>query len=64
MDALRHRDSPFETSNVVASYPELVSTLSAEYDAWNDSCRDSYNGADYGIEGYSPRGIYKEDADL
>lgn len=56
-------NDPFEQTNIAASHPALTATLKAEYDAWNDSCRDSYNGADYGSDDFTPGGFYHENAD-
>jgi arylsulfatase A-like enzyme len=57
-------NDPYETTDVSATHPAALQALSEEYDAWNETCRDSYNGDDYGIPGYDPGGTYKENADL
>lgn len=51
----------FETENVASQHPELVQTMAEEYTAWNDSCRDSFYGADYDDPNYDPGRTYRKD---
>jgi len=53
-----------ERTNIAAANAALVAGMAAEYESWNDSCRDSYYGADYDIPDYDPGKDYREDAGL
>ena len=47
-----------ERANMASSHPAVVAALTAEYDAWNLSCSNSFYGADYDSP-FTPDGDYK-----
>jgi len=52
-----------EENNVAAQHPEVLRQLMIDYEAWNDSCRASYEGKDY-PKPFDPNGEYRENAGL
>jgi hypothetical protein len=50
----------YETENINASSPELALAMRKEILAFLDSLKESYEGADYGIEAYKPLGEWHE----
>ena len=47
-----------ERANVASNHPAVVASMTADYDAWNLSCSNSFHGADYDTP-FSASGDYK-----
>ncbi len=39
---------PSEKNNIAAKYPEVVQKLQAQFDTWYNSCKESFEGGEYG----------------
>lgn len=53
-----------ETTDIAARHPQIVEKMAQIYEAWSNSCRDSFDGKDYNINRYKPLGAYRDNAGL
>jgi choline-sulfatase len=46
-------NDPHEERDIAGEHPEKVQSLLAEYQSWYQSCKDSFEGKEYGTESYN-----------